>query len=235
MAISPLRAHPALPCGAPPTFAVQQAPPPTASTGPCAAARAGASTLGTAPPMPATGAAPAMAASAPSASGAIATPDRAGGGSPDRDALVAQVRDLFVRRGSPMADSVEALVDAAQRHGIDPRIMVAIAGQESEFGTTNPASLRNNPFGFLWNGGLDSPFESWEAGYERVATRLAEMINDEGFTSVYALGEGDPNVANDGYCEVGASNDPSGLNTGWIGGVSAMYRELGGNPDDVRA
>jgi hypothetical protein len=168
-----------------------------------------------------------------SAAGSVAA--RGGGVSPDRDALVAQIRDLFVRRGSPMADSVEALVDTAQRHGIDPRIMVAIAGQESEFGTTNPESLRNNPFGFFWNGDSNSPFDSWEEGYERVATRLSEMINDQGFTSVFELGEGDPNVANDGYCEVGASNDPTGLNDGWIGGVSAMYRELGGDPEDVRA
>jgi hypothetical protein len=152
----------------------------------------------------------------------------------DPSAFRAQLTDLLKRRGSPMADSVDALVASSLRHGVDPRLMVAIAGQESEFGTTNPDSLRNNPFGFFWNGDSNSPFSSWEEGYERVATRLGEMIHDQGFTSVYRLGEGDPNVRDDGYCEVGAGNDPTGLNSGWIGGVSAMYRELGGNPDDVR-
>jgi hypothetical protein len=197
-----------------------QLPPPPSSTGsgPCGAARAGARAIGDVPTV----------AGAGSATQPAASP-------PGRDALVAQLRELLERRGSPMASSVEALVDAAHRHGIDPRIMVAIAGQESEFGTTNPQSLRNNPFGFLWNGDLNSPFESWEAGYERVAGRLAEMIHEQGFTSVYALGEGDPNVRDDGYCEVGARNDPTGLNSGWIGGVSAMYRELGGDPNDLRA
>lgn len=118
----------------------------------------------------------------------ITTPTASTGGL-DRDALVTQIRDLFERRNSPMAASVEALVDTALKHGVDPRLMVAIAGQESEFGTTNPESLANNPFGFFWNDGVNSPFPSWEEGYERVATRLAEMVNDEGLNSIGTLGQ----------------------------------------------
>ena len=47
----------------------------------------------------------------------------------------AQTLDAFLRkRGSPLAGQGATFVSAGKRYGVDPYLMVAIAGAESSFG-----------------------------------------------------------------------------------------------------
>lgn len=54
----------------------------------------------------------------------------------DGESLVtaSQIRDFLSRHNSPMAAHAEEIVFAGNRYGIDPRMIVAIAGVESQYG-----------------------------------------------------------------------------------------------------
>jgi hypothetical protein len=68
----------------------------------------------------------------------------------------AQIRKFLAARGSPMAPHATALIEASNRYDVDPRVVVAIAGVESEFGIH---CAGYNAWG--WNGGR-TRWRSWE-------------------------------------------------------------------------
>lgn len=55
-------------------------------------------------------------------------------GADGRLVTVGRIRTFLVRRGSPLADYANDIVQAGVRHGVDPRVVVAIAGVETAFG-----------------------------------------------------------------------------------------------------
>jgi transglycosylase-like protein with SLT domain len=67
-----------------------------------------------------------------------------------------QIRKFLAGRGSPMAPHATALIQAANRYDVDPRVVVAISGVESEFGIH---CAGYNAWG--WNGGR-TRWRSWE-------------------------------------------------------------------------
>jgi hypothetical protein len=69
-------------------------------------------------------------------------------------------------------------------------------------------------------------WESWQEGIFDVTGGLRRAYLNDGLTSVAAIQRR--------YCPVGASNDPSGVNKNWLPTITQFYRELGGNPNDVR-
>lgn len=119
------------------------------------------------------------------------------------------------RRGSPMAGLGAVFVQAGKRNGVDPRLLVAISGAESDFGR-NIKPGTNNPFGW----GPHIPFGSFGEAIDTVARGLRKGYLDEGRTSIPAIGEK--------WAPGGAANDPTNLNANWAGNVSKFYSELGG-------
>ncbi len=132
----------------------------------------------------------------------------------------AQILDAYLAsKGSPMAGQGAALMTSAARWRVDPRLVVAIAGAESNFGqvTCGP----NNAWGWACpNDPAD--FATWAAGIETITSGLRNYYLDEGRTSVTLIQQK--------YCPVGAANDPTGLNSHWATNVTRFLLELGGNP-----
>lgn len=132
--------------------------------------------------------------------------------------LVQDINRLLKQRGSPMAGLGSAFVRAGRKWGVDPRLLVAIAGHESEWGTKGYAVGTNNPFG--WGASQGIRFPTWEDSIYTVARGLRKGYLDEGLRSIDRI--------SGKYAPVGAANDPTNLNQHWTDGVSAVYRQLGG-------
>jgi hypothetical protein len=123
-------------------------------------------------------------------------------------------------KGSPLAGLGAAFVAEASAVGLDPRLLVAIAGSETGFGTYGPSQVINNPFGM--GPGIEYP--SWSDAIRAAARNLA---------GDYYLGAGNVTIAQISrvWAPVGAANDPTNLNVNWTSVVSRLYAELGGDPN----
>lgn len=119
---------------------------------------------------------------------------------------------------SPLVGLGREFVAAGRANGVDPRLLVAIAAQESALGTAGSGRAINNAFG--WGPGIR--FGSWGEGIHRIAQGLARGYLAEGRDTIPAIQAK--------WAPVGAVNDPAGINGGWAAGVSALYAELGGDP-----
>jgi len=103
------------------------------------------------------------------------------------DARPELIAKFLERHNSPMtpyADYGQKLVEIADRHGLDFRLLPAIAMQESNLcRATNPKAPNNClGFGIHSRGTLD--FESYEAGFERAGRELKQNYIDQGLDTV---------------------------------------------------
>ncbi len=121
--------------------------------------------------------------------------------------------------GSPMIGLGDVFVREGEANGIDPRALVSIARAESSLGSDPGARARNNAFGW----GPHKTFASWEDNIATVARGLKAGYLDEGKVTLAQIQAK--------YCPVGAANDPTGLNSNWLRNTTAIYAELGGDPD----
>ncbi|MBC7459982.1 MAG: hypothetical protein H7287_01335, partial [Thermoleophilia bacterium] len=134
----------------------------------------------------------------------------------------AQLDAYLAGKGSPMAGSGNALMASGGRWQIDPRLIIAIAGAESNFGSITCA-----PFNAWGYGCPNGPynFSSWAEGVDTVAQGLRTNYLSEGRVSVALI--------NLKYAPLDAANDPTGLNNNWTANVSRFLLELGGDPSDI--
>jgi cell wall-associated NlpC family hydrolase len=123
-------------------------------------------------------------------------------------------------KNSPLAGLGATFVAEASAVGLDPRLLVAIAGSETGFGTYGPSQVIHNPFGM--GPGIEYP--SWSDAIRAAARNLA---------GDYYLGAGNVTIAHISrvWAPVGAANDPTNLNVNWTSVVSRLYAELGGDPN----
>jgi cell wall-associated NlpC family hydrolase len=124
-------------------------------------------------------------------------------------------------KGSPFADHVPALVDAANRYRVDPRLIVAISGGETSFGKAGRGPAVHN----AWGIGPGRSYGSWEESFDAVAKLLRTGYLDKGLTSIQKIQQK--------WAPVGVTNDPSNLNSNWIRLNGSFYSDLGGNPNNV--
>ena len=120
--------------------------------------------------------------------------------------------------GSPLAGQGATFVDAGVQAGIDPRLLVAIAAQETMLETYGPAQPIHNPFGL----GPGIAFASDAAAITAAAQNLGSNYIALGLTTISAISAK--------WAPPGASNDPGGLNLNWPSDVSRYYQALGGDP-----
>jgi hypothetical protein len=127
-------------------------------------------------------------------------------------------------KGSPMAGNGAAFVTSGARYHIDPRLLVAIAGAESNFGaiTCGP----HNGWGWACPNDPED-FATWAHGIETVTRGLRIGYLNEGRTSVVLIQQK--------YAPSGAANDPTGLNNHWVANVTKFLVEQGGSPTVVGA
>jgi hypothetical protein len=103
------------------------------------------------------------------------------------DARSELIAKFLERHNSPMTPYDyygKKLVEIADRHGLDFRLLPAIAMQESNLcRATNPKAPNNClGFGIHSRGTLD--FESYEAGFERAGRELKQNYIDQGLDTV---------------------------------------------------
>ena len=133
-----------------------------------------------------------------------------------------EIDAYLASKGSPMTGQGAAYVASGGQWQVDPRLVVAIAGAESNFGQITCA-----PFN-AWGWGCPNgpyEFESWADGFDTVMKGLRTNYLAEGRTSVALIHQK--------YAPVGAENDPTGLNNNWTNNVSRFMVEMGGDPNDV--
>ena len=95
------------------------------------------------------------------------------------EARVDVLREFFLRYKTPLLVYAQDIVDAADRYGLDYRLLPAIAMQESS-GAKKVIQDSHNPFGFGIYGSKVIRFDSWEEGIEIVGQALKEEYADEG-------------------------------------------------------
>ena len=119
--------------------------------------------------------------------------------------------------GSPLAGQGATFVREGLANDIDPRVLVAIAAQETMLMTYGPAQQINNPFGLGPGIAFPTPAEA----IAMAASTLHRYAGD-GLVTLPQIG--------DRWAPPGASNDTQGLNSGWPAGVAAFFTTLGGDP-----
>lgn len=133
--------------------------------------------------------------------------------------VAGQIDAYLATKASPLTGLGTVFVDASATVGLDPRLLVAIAGAETSFGTYGPSQAIFNPFGM----GPGIVYPSWDAGILAAATNLGGSIyRGDGRFTIAAIQQR--------WAPAGAANDPTGLNLNWIQNVGAYYAELGGDP-----
>lgn len=143
---------------------------------------------------------------------------QAGGGA----ASAAAIDAYLAVKGSPMAGAGQHFLAAGARWNLDPRLVVAVAGAESDFGAQTCANFN------AWGWGCPTrpiDFDSWADGIDSVAEGLRRYYLDEGRTTVATIHQK--------YAPVGAANDPTGLNSHWVRNVSKFLVEQGGDPNQL--
>jgi len=110
-----------------------------------------------------------------------------------------------------------ALATLAEKHKINPALIIAIGRMESQLGNayqSDPDKLaKKNAFGI---GGADNlqPFSTWEEGAE------------VSYKSVASYGCATLECIQQIYAPVGSSDDPGDLNSNWLTGVKAILSEI---------
>jgi murein DD-endopeptidase MepM/ murein hydrolase activator NlpD len=134
-----------------------------------------------------------------------------------------EINTYLAGKGSPLEGFGADFVEAGATYKIDPRLLVAITGQETSFAKTGNATSIHN----AWGWGPNVNFPDWTTGITTIARGLSNGYIGEGRTTIAEIGAK--------WAPIGAGNDPGNLNSNWVTGVSRFYKELGGNPDtDVR-
>lgn len=126
-----------------------------------------------------------------------------------QDARVEIIRQYLAKYRSPLEPYAQKIVDEAEKNGLDFRLLVAIAQQESNLCKKIPGNSHN-----CWGWGVHSRgtlrFESYEQGIETVSKGLKEDYFDKGYTTPE---------------EIMAKYTPSSPGT-WATGVNQFLSEM---------
>lgn len=154
----------------------------------------------------------------------LATPAPVAAFNADEGRVSAAFVDGYLeQKDSPLVGLGMEFWGRGRQYNVDPRLLVAIAGNETGFGRI--LTSRYNPFNWFYRGMWDSHFESWPEAIEAVARGIRRHYLDEGRTTVATLGAK--------YGPIGAANDPLNLNVNFIPNVTAFLREMGGDPEHL--
>ena len=129
--------------------------------------------------------------------------------------------------GGALAEHYDTFMSAAKENNLDPKLLIAIAMNESARGTSYAARTRHNLFG-RYDPNAINP-RTGARGYHKyyrdadesirdIARHLRREYIDKGLTSIETIARK--------YAPVGAENDPTGLNGGWPEAVGKFYQQL---------
>ena len=134
--------------------------------------------------------------------------------------LAGNLDNYLAGKGSPLAGHGAAFVYQGTAVGLDPRLLVAISGAETSFGTYGPSQGIHNPFGM----GPGIVYPSWDDAIAAAARNLGgSLYKGAGLVTIAQIQRR--------WAPNGAANDPTNLNSNWYKNVSQYYAELGGDPN----
>lgn len=123
----------------------------------------------------------------------------------------------FGRKGSAVTG--EMLLSAARKGHVDPRILAAMVGNESGYGTNSAAVSANNFAGMMGAGNKLFQYPTPQAGLDAAAANLHKKYISKGLDTPEEIG---PIYAP----TKGATNDPRGINKGWVPTVRSIYDKI---------
>ena len=100
----------------------------------------------------------------------------------ENEPLVKTVSQYLSRYHSPMTETSSSLVGSAEKYGIDPFFLTAIAQCETNLGKKSYENCFN-PFGLGIHSQGRLCFPNWEASYEKMARVLRESYFNQGLVS----------------------------------------------------
>jgi len=100
------------------------------------------------------------------------------------DERVIKLEKFLKSYNSPLAEYADKIVEAADRYGLDWKLVPAITGVESTFGKQIPAGSYN---AYGWANGAFY-FQSWEQSIDLVSKTLKEKYIDRGLDTPYKMG-----------------------------------------------
>ena len=100
------------------------------------------------------------------------------------DERVAKLEKFLESYDSPLAKYADKFIEAADKYGLDWKLLPAITGVESTFGKQIPAGSYN---AYGWANGAFY-FESWEQSINLVSKTLKEKYLDRGLDTPYKIG-----------------------------------------------
>lgn len=87
-----------------------------------------------------------------------------------------EVTDEYIQRvakGSPV--TIEMVLTSSKKYGVDPKMMLAIMQEDSQFGTAGVGARTNNPGNIAnYDNGSTFSYKSWANGVEGVARWLSK-------------------------------------------------------------
>jgi N-acetyl-anhydromuramyl-L-alanine amidase AmpD len=135
--------------------------------------------------------------------------------------LDSQLGGLLKNKGAVFAEM-------GAKYNVNPRLIAAIAMEETGNGTSHLLATRNNIGGITGpghtgKGGDYMSYDSLDEGIEAAAKHLRERYLDQGLTTIKDIGAV--------WAPPDAENDPQGTNRQWPGAVTKFYAALGGTGD----
>src|SRR5580692_7109239 len=132
--------------------------------------------------------------------------------------LTAAEVDAYLQgKSSPLAGLGATFVQRGLEWNVDPRLIIAIAGAESSFGTH--ICTAHNAWNWFWGASCEnSPFDSWESGILSVTKGIRLSYLNKGRATVEQIGAR--------YCQSGCQH--------WVPNVTEFYAtELNGDLRDL--
>jgi hypothetical protein len=128
---------------------------------------------------------------------------------------------------SPLTGSGPVFEADGGTYRLDARLIVAISGQETNFGFRTACKVTHNAWNWFWcyasktgcsnNPVLNSPFASWQEGIDTVSKFMRKSYLQKGYVTVAQI--------QTKYCTSGCQD--------WTHGVTAFLNDLGGDPSHL--
>lgn len=139
-----------------------------------------------------------------------------------------QIDQYLLEKNSPLAGLGSVFIEEGRKFNIDPRLVVAISGAETTFGTNMGCNAPFNAWSWFWNDANDcsnNPLDSWEDGIHYVTRQMAiyrsTFIQEDKEFTIH-------NIGHNNYCAEGCEH--------WEPNVTKYYgdrNELGGDISDL--
>lgn len=127
---------------------------------------------------------------------------------------------------SPLANMGGVFVAAGETERVNPALMVAIGMQETALGTTGMGPSTGNYYGLTETDGSFATFvENGSINWGNAVNRMGRYI---GRGYLYYSGDARTTIPDIGrtWAPVGADNDPNGLNSHWVPGVTSHFNSI---------